>query len=277
MWVHNKVVSGDKRFHYELHREIYNIATHIHHFAEICVMLDGEMDITVSGITETVKSGQCVLLLPFQEHCYNSSVESVFAIYAFSPSIISEFMKKNAGAIGERAVFDASVITLEILKKKLIDDRDFTVYNIKGCLYLLLDDYTKQVKMVSGYTDSTMLDKLVSYLSKNYSKPCPLAETAKAIGYTPKYLSSCLRSSIGINYCTLLNGIRVEHSKYALAETDTSVLGVALESGFGEVRSFQRNFKKMVGCTPLEYRIAEKNMVNIQTTSHIFPKSYFGE
>ena len=277
MWVQGKVSSRNQVFHYELHREIYNIATHIHHFAEICVMLDGEMSITVNGRTETVKSGQGVLLLPFQEHNYTSTAESVFSIYSFSPSFISEFTKKNEGMVGERAVFDISAITLEILKKKLIADRDFSVYNIKGCLYLLLDDYNKQVNMVSAFADGTMLDRLISYLSKNYNKPCPLAEAAKAIGYTPKYISSCLRSSIGINYCSLLNGIRVEQSKYMLAETEFSVLEVALECGFGDIRSFQRNFKRMVGCTPLEYRIAEKKTVNIHPTSHIFPRSYFGE
>ena len=277
MKIHGNILLRNDRFHYELHRENYNIDTHIHHFVEICVLIEGEMKITVNGITETAKTGQCVLLLPFQEHSYHSKTENVFAIYAFSPSIISEFMKKNEGMVGERAVFDASELTLEMLKKKLITDRDFSVYNIKGCLYLLLDDYTKQVSFVSGFTGGTVLNKLISYLSKNYNKPCPLPETARAIGYSPKYVSSCLQESFGINYCSLLNGIRVEHSKYALTETDTSVLEVSLECGFNDVRSFQRNFKKIVGTTPLEYRNTTKNTTNIQLTSHIFPKSYFGE
>ena len=74
-----------------------------------------------------------------------------------------------------------------------------------------------------------------------------------------------------------MNGIRIEHSKYMLTETALSVLEIALECGFGDIRSFQRNFKSMVGCSPLEYRTAEKETANIQLTSHIFPKSYFGE
>lgn len=277
MWVHNNILIGNSQFHYELHREIYTIATHIHHFAEVCLLLEGEMEITVNGKTEKIKSGQGTFLLPFQEHSYHSETENVLAIYAFSPSLISEFIKRNEGLIGEKAVFNVSELTFEIVKRKLIDEKDFSVYNIKACLYLLMDDYTKQVKMNNGIIDGTVLDKLVSYLSKNYSKPCLLTETAHAIGYPPKYVSSCLQESIGVNYCSLLNGIRIEHSKYALTETDNSVLEVALECGFNDARSFQRNFKKIVGSTPIEYRNAAKNTANIQPTSHIFPKSYFGE
>ena len=57
MKVHGDILLRNDRFHYELHREIYNMDTHIHHFVEICVLIEGEMKITVNGMTETAKTG----------------------------------------------------------------------------------------------------------------------------------------------------------------------------------------------------------------------------
>ena len=277
MDIHGNMMDRNDRFHYELHKERYNIGSHIHFFVEICIVLDGETEITVNSRTETAKSGQCILILPFQEHSYRSENECVFAIYSFSPSFVAEFMKKNEGMVGERAVFDLSELVLDVLKKRFIYERNFSIYNIKACLYFLLTDYLSQIKMVSGIPEGSVIDKLIYYLSKNYTSPCPLSQVAAAIGYNEKYLSGCIQSYLKVNYCSLINSMRVEHSKYLLTETDSSVLDIALECGFGDVRSFQRNFKKIVGATPMEYRTNSKKTVNVQTTSHIFPKSYFGE
>ena len=108
MIVHGDITNRNDKFHYELHREIYNMTSHLHYFVEICVLLEGEMEITVNGRSEVAKSGQCIFILPFQEHSYRSERENVFAIYAFSSSFIASFMKKTEGTIGERAVFDLS-------------------------------------------------------------------------------------------------------------------------------------------------------------------------
>ena len=275
MIVHGDITNRNDKFHYELHREIYNMTSHLHYFVEICVLLEGEMEITVNGRSEVAKSGQCIFILPFQEHSYRSERENVFAIYAFSSSFIASFMKKTEGTIGERAVFDLSELTLEIVKDRLVSKRDFSFYNIKACLYLMLNDYTSQVKFINGGVSNSVLDKLVYYLNNNYSGSCSLLETASAIGYNASCISKTIHSLFNINYNAFLNGIRVEHAKKLLAETAQTVLSVALECGFNDVRSLQRNFKKLIGITPMEYREMIKNGTEVIQTSHIFPRDYF--
>lgn len=275
MRVQGDITNRNDKFHYELHREIYNMTSHLHYFVEICVLLEGEMEITVNGRSEVAKSGQCIFIQPFQEHSYHSEIENVFAIYAFSSSFIAEFMSRTEGTIGEKAVFDLSELTLDILKERLISERDFSFYNIKACLYLMLTDYTKQVKFVSGGVSSNVFDNLVYYLNNNYDKPCSLYETANALGYTASHISKTIHALFNINYNTLLNGIRIEHTKKLLTETNQTVLAIALECGFNDARSLQRNFKKLMGITPMEYREKAKTDIGVELTNHIFPKSYF--
>lgn len=275
MKVQGNITDRTDRFHYELHREIYNIGSHLHYFVEVCVLIDGEMTISVNGNNEIAKSGQGIFILPFQEHSYSSKNESVFAIFSFSSSFIAEFLKRTSGTIGERAVFNLSELTLEAFKERLISERDFSFYNIKACLYLWLADYIRQVRFVNLRVRSEVLDKLVYYLNNNYDKPCLLSETASAIGYTATYISKTIHGLFNINYNAFLNGIRVEHAKKLLAETDQTILSVALECGFNDARSLQRSFKKLTGMTPVEYRQRGASDREVVLTNHIFPISYF--
>jgi len=48
--------------------------------------------------------------------------------------------------------------------------------------------------------------------------------------------------------------LRVEKSKLVLADRQGSVKEAWGDSGFGDLRTLEREFKKWVGCTPIEYR-----------------------
>ena len=46
----------------------------------------------------------------------------------------------------------------------------------------------------------------------------------------------------------------IRHSRYLLESTSLGILKIAEESGFGNPRTFNREFIGMVGITPTEYR-----------------------
>jgi AraC family transcriptional regulator of adaptative response / methylphosphotriester-DNA alkyltransferase methyltransferase len=47
----------------------------------------------------------------------------------------------------------------------------------------------------------------------------------------------------------------VEKAMQLLANTDTTIVNIAMLSGFGSLSTFYNFFKKQVGITPKEYRI----------------------
>ena len=249
---------GDGTFRYEVHNERYVFPQHIHHFIELTLMLDGEAVISVDDRREMLRSGQMALVFPFQNHSYDSERKSYFIIYTFSPSIISDFLQSTSGKVGERTVFDASPATLELFRARLIDSLDLSPYGIRSCLYSMLSDYSAQVSLCERASDSRALGRLAEYLNEHFSENVPLTAVARAIGYSPNYLSHCISKAFGSNYCSLLATIRAEHAKYLLRETESSVLEIALECGFGCERSFHRQFKRITGSSPREYRSAEK-------------------
>lgn len=52
---------------------------------------------------------------------------------------------------------------------------------------------------------------------------------------------------------------RIEYAKNILYQTDKSIDAIAYEIGYTNITSFYKNFKKVVGCTPNEFRKRVKN------------------
>lgn len=239
---------------YDIHKEIYNFRSHIHHFIELTLVLEGELNVTVNGKVETAKNGQFIFILPFQKHEYSSNTQTHFVIYTFPVSLISDFIRNTSGMLGERTVFDSSPLTLELFKERLMYEPKLDIYNVRSCLYAMLGDFTSQVNMVEASLDNHVVNKLVYYVEKHFNEPLPLNEVARTIGYTPNYLSHCISKSLGLTYSAFLGSVRTEHAKYMLLESNQNILDVAHECGYPNVRSFQRNFKSLTGLSPAEFR-----------------------
>ena len=59
-------------------------------------------------------------------------------------------------------------------------------------------------------------------------------------------------------FSEILNSLRVFAAKQKLEQTTSPVIEVALETGFGSIRNFNRVFKKFFGCNPSDVRKPEK-------------------
>ena len=238
----------------DIHRQKYICRKHIHYFAELVLVLDGKLTVSVNGKTETAEKNQFIFLFPFQKHEYTSDEVSYFLICTFPMSILLDFAAKASGKSGKRAVFNASPLTVELFKEKFVDTEKTTVYGVNCCLQAMLDDFYSQVELTESDTDNNAMDRLTRYISKNYKNQLPLHDVAQALGYSPNYLSHCIFKTLGMNYRTLLGSTRSEYARIMLATTNLSVLEIAMECGFPNLRSLQRHFKDFMGVSPSDYR-----------------------
>lgn len=91
-------------------------------------------------------------------------------------------------------------------------------------------------------------------VEENYDKECNLSTVSNALGYNSSYLSRYFAETTKISFLSYVNRYRVSKACYALRNTDKTALECAYECGYGSLRSFNRNFKAIVGMTPREYR-----------------------
>lgn len=99
------------------------------------------------------------------------------------------------------------------------------------------------------------VDECLLYIKDNYSNSnLNLNIVSVELDVDSGYLSKNFKEQIGCSFNDYLSRLRVEHAKQALRNTNLSVNNIFLESGFTNLRTFNRVFKKYEGVTPTEFR-----------------------
>lgn len=91
------------------------------------------------------------------------------------------------------------------------------------------------------------------YLENNIN----LDRFAELTGMKSREVSFVLHEHYKLNFFEFINGFRLNEAKRLLASqecADLSILDIIYKSGFNSQSAFQRYFKRVVGCTPTEYR-----------------------
>lgn len=264
---------------YNLQRISYEYASHIHRFAEIGYVIDGEIELTADGVTWCARKGDFIYLAPMQLHSYHTPKSTDFMVSAFSGLLIGDFLTANEGMRGVTPLFRCSESVRQYFCSTFIDGElddgkamcprpaahstemhviDYSspdkLYRIKSCLYAVLGEYCRTTKMVPVSGDANIFSDVMRYLADHYREPVTLVSTAAAIGYSAGYLSHIIKKTCGMNFAAVLGSLRIEYAMYRIRSNyDGTMLDLALECGFGTERSFHRMFRSVTGSTPGEY------------------------
>ena len=95
---------------------------------------------------------------------------------------------------------------------------------------------------------------MISYVEENFAEDITLKRVSEALSYEYHYLSRVLRTSLHMRFCTLVNQYRCERAKELITQTDKPLSEIAMNCGFQSIRSFNRAFLDIVGCTPSSIR-----------------------
>ena len=102
--------------------------------------------------------------------------------------------------------------------------------------------------------NSDVIRKAFAFISQNYSHNITLDEVAAHVHLNPAYFSTIFKESSGSSFKEYLNMVRIEESKRLLANTDYSIIDIAVATGFDDQSYFSKVFKKYTGLTPKQYR-----------------------
>lgn len=102
-----------------------------------------------------------------------------------------------------------------------------------------------------------LVRQVVGYLSTQYAEPVTIEGMAETLGYNRAYLSRLFKQRVGISPVTFLTKLRVDHSKRLLRERpELTVEQIASSVGFQDALYFSKQFRRLHGQSPTEYRVA---------------------
>jgi len=102
-------------------------------------------------------------------------------------------------------------------------------------------------------TDQQIL-QAARFICRYYTEPLTSADVARAVGFSPNYLSRKFRAATGIGLHEYIVFVRLQHAAQELISTGDSITTIALRCGFSDSNYFKDSFKRKYGVTPRNYR-----------------------
>ena len=263
--IHKNAFSTSDAVMASFHNERYLMAPHIHQFAELVYIIDGEITVISQGKREVAKKGDMVIIPPFRPHGYYTAAEKTVHIwiFLFSNSLILDLMRNNSNySFFTNPIFTPSEALRAFVEAKMFDSEEKSVKleekgirKMKSILYPVLEEYFDKASSHVEHQGkrSNSIAETINYLSLHFYEKVTLDDVSKAIGYSKSHISHCLSEFLSISFCDLLNSFRIEYAKNLLLTKDMSVFQISFDCGFSCERSFHRAFKKEVSMTPSEY------------------------
>ena len=237
------------------HGEAITYPMHLHRSFEYLLQIGGESEITVDGKMYTLRSGVGLLIFPFHVHSYKNLKPGKHEIGFFAPEMVAQFHKKTNGRIPTDNLFSFSSEVSNC-------NASGNVFLQKAHCYRICGEFDEGRIYISRSEriGDDIIEALLLFIESNFRTECSLKAAAYSIGYDYAYISKYFKAKIGIPYKAYVNMLRIKHSKYLLESTSLGILKIAEQSGFGNPRTFNREFISITGITPSEYRKSIKTI-----------------
>jgi len=120
-------------------------------------------------------------------------------------------------------------------------------------------DTTKQVAPRSIFPSSPKLSEVFHFIDANYHQPITLKDVAKAVRYSPAYLTDLVGRQTGKTVNRWIVERRMAEACSLLLKTNQSVDAIAEAVGYQNAGHFFRQFRQYHGTTPQSWRKAQLN------------------
>ena len=231
--------------------------SHIHGHTELVFVFDGEIEMTIDGITKTLKKGEMAAVFPNTAHSYRSENKNAVTVVIFHGDLVPEYAHRLAHERPTMAFLSAHAIhsdvysALENLKETTLSEPLRKAY-LSVMMGRILESLKTEKRPAAQKED--LLYRLLTYLEENYRQPISLETLASALQVSRYRISRCFTGQIGCTFNDYVNGLRVGFAADLLRNTGLSASQSGFEAGFDSLSTFYRAFKQRYGLSPKAYK-----------------------
>lgn len=220
---------------------------HIHRAYELIFVNSGTLSLHVDKKRYLLAEGDIAFVFSSQIHSFSASEKADIIVVLFSPEIIYDFHSAHKDSVPEN-----NVIRLET-PQDLHNLK--SVYAHKSLLYHMCDRLLSAtgLESVGNRSQTAVLQQIFVYVNKHLGEDCSLKTVSLSMQYDYAYLSRLFTRLTGMHFNEYLNKCRIAQACYLLKAGSRSVSEIASCCGYSTLRTFHRNFQKVIGCSPKEY------------------------
>lgn len=99
-----------------------------------------------------------------------------------------------------------------------------------------------------------MFYKVQNYILEHLADKISTEDIAQELQVNRTYLSRIFKKETGSTLVDYIHTLKMDEAKRLLITTDKSLIAIANSLSFSSQSQFQMIFKKVVGCTPTEFK-----------------------
>lgn len=254
-----------------------NYSTHYHDFVELVYMLKGSCIHSVDGVDYRIKHGDMLMINYGSSHSISGDSPVEYVNVYIKPEYVDAALTNSDNAFAllnlkEFSEFKETVDT-KCCKASFSGEERDTVENILRLMkrdsegseagsylamrselnLLLIYFFRKTALPIRDFFDSVS-DALLFYIRNNLAGKLTLDSVASKCSYNKSYFSRLFKNYTGLTFTDFLKRERIEKAKSLLSSTSDSVEKISVSVGYTDKTRFYRDFRELVGVTPLDYR-----------------------
>lgn len=101
------------------------------------------------------------------------------------------------------------------------------------------------------------LQTVLDYIDTNYARAITLQTLAEKINYSDSYIFLLFSRYSGMSYKEYIDRVRISHATEYIRKGGKTFTEIAALCGYDTIRTFNNVFKRMMDCTPTEYKNAQ--------------------
>ncbi len=126
---------------------------------------------------------------------------------------------------------------------------------LAGAVASLLSDEKRGAETPSA-RDQRRITRALRHIEAHCEEPLSLDTLAGQAAMSPYHFLRTFRALVGMTPHQYVLRTRLHRAALLLRRTDQPVAGIAFDCGFGDLSTFNRRFRRVMGASPREYRSA---------------------
>ena len=223
------------------------------------IMVSGSGALLVSDAICTLKSGEAMLVFPWQPHFRiplpDDQADWLLVRFHADESAALEHLRNQKCVLSKE--------NIELLQR-LVDLWNLETAPINcnrmgaALLDILFSLSVDKIRLSENFSMSVSGRPYIKELCEAMMNGSPdgklFEKIARKWSITPEYLHVVFRKYMGCSVRNFLNERKLATAKHLLGKSDLLISDIALQVGFQSVYAFSRFFKKYSGCSPSEFR-----------------------
>lgn len=141
-----------------------------------------------------------------------------------------------------------------LLKPSKMDELNEAIRTMIARLDALPKTQTPEPAEASGPAGNYIVRQALDYMRAHCAERLSLGDVAERVYVSQWHLSKLINKHANQSFLDLLNQMRIEKARQLLAGSGLRIHEVAEQCGYSDLGHFSRNFKKLTGSTPGEFR-----------------------